>query len=63
MEHLNVGFEVVTAVITKMAVLWVVRPCSPVEVTNVSERLATSIIRAMFIELHTGKQLFKHTAH
>jgi hypothetical protein len=27
-----VGFEVLTAVSTKMAVFWVVAPCSPVEV-------------------------------
>jgi hypothetical protein len=35
------------AVSTKMAVVWVVAPCSLVEVYNVSEVLATSIIRAM----------------
>jgi hypothetical protein len=31
----------------KMAVFWVVAPCSPAEVTDVSEVLAASIIRAM----------------
>jgi hypothetical protein len=31
----------------KMAVFWVVAPCSLVEVTNVSEVLAASIIRAI----------------
>jgi hypothetical protein len=35
------------AVSMKMAVFWVVAPCSLVEVTNVSEVLAASIIRAM----------------
>jgi hypothetical protein len=44
--RLRVGFEVLTAVSTKMAVFWVVAPCSLV-VTNVSEVLAASIIRAM----------------
>jgi hypothetical protein len=28
----SVGFEVLTVVSTKMAVFWVVAPCSPVEV-------------------------------
>jgi hypothetical protein len=42
-----VGFEILTAVSTKMAVFWVVAPCSLVEVTSVSEVLAASIIRAM----------------
>jgi hypothetical protein len=37
-------FEVLTAVSTKMAVFWVVAPCS---LLNVSEVLAASIIRAM----------------
>jgi hypothetical protein len=32
-----VGFEVLTAVSTKMAVFWVVAPCSLVKFTNVSE--------------------------
>jgi hypothetical protein len=41
---LLVEFEVLTAVSTKMAVLWVVTPCSLAEV---SEVLAASIIRAM----------------
>jgi hypothetical protein len=31
-QHLTVGFEVLTAVSTKMAVFWVVAPCSLVEV-------------------------------
>jgi hypothetical protein len=30
----NVGFEVLTAVSTKMAVFWVVAPCSLVEVSQ-----------------------------
>jgi hypothetical protein len=32
LRRVFVGFEVLTAVGTKMAVLWVVAPCSPVEV-------------------------------
>jgi hypothetical protein len=31
-HHLEVGFEVLTAVSTKMAVFWVVAPCSLAEV-------------------------------
>jgi hypothetical protein len=31
----------------KMAIFWVVAPCSLVEITNVSEVLAASIVRAM----------------
>jgi hypothetical protein len=42
-----VGFEVLTAVSKKMAVFWVVAPCSLAKFTNVSEVLAASIIRAM----------------
>jgi hypothetical protein len=42
-----VGFEVLTAVSTKMAVFWVEAPCSLVEDTNVSKVLAASIIRAI----------------
>jgi hypothetical protein len=42
-----VGFEVLTAVSTKMAVFWVVAPYSLVEVYNVLEVLAASIIRAI----------------
>jgi hypothetical protein len=34
----------------KMAVFWVVAPCSLVKVTNVSDVLAASIIRAMTME-------------
>jgi hypothetical protein len=33
----------------KMAVFWVVAPCSLVKFTNVSEVLAASILRAMII--------------
>jgi hypothetical protein len=36
-----------TLVFLKMAVFWVVAPCSLVEVTDVSEMLAASIIREM----------------
>jgi hypothetical protein len=42
----KVGFEVLTAVSTEMAVFWVVAPCSLVKSANVSEVLAASIIRA-----------------
>jgi hypothetical protein len=35
-----------------MTIFWVVAPCSPVEVTDVSEVLAASIIRAMSHGLH-----------
>jgi hypothetical protein len=40
-----VGFEVLTAVSMKMAVFWVVAPCSLVEVYQRFEVLAASIIR------------------
>jgi hypothetical protein len=39
------------AVGTKMAVFWVVAPCSLVEIYNISEDLAASIIRAIIITL------------
>jgi hypothetical protein len=42
--------EVLKAVGTKMALFWVVAPYSLVEVINVSEVLAASIIRAMMME-------------
>jgi hypothetical protein len=41
-----VRFEVLTAASVKIAVFWVVAPCSLVEATDVSEVLAASIIRA-----------------
>jgi hypothetical protein len=44
---IKVGFEVLTAASMKMAVFWAVAPCSLVEVTIVSEILATCIIRAI----------------
>jgi hypothetical protein len=46
-ELIAVGFEVLTAVSMKMAVFWVVAPCSLVEVYQRSEVLAAPIIRAM----------------
>jgi hypothetical protein len=39
--------QVLMAASMKMAVFWVVAPCSLVEVTDVSEVLAASIIRVM----------------
>jgi hypothetical protein len=42
-----VRFQVLTAASMKMAVFWVVVPCSLVQVYRVSEVLAASIIRAM----------------
>jgi hypothetical protein len=41
----------------KMAVFWVVAPCSVVEVTGVSEVLAASIIRAMMEAARTSEML------
>jgi hypothetical protein len=41
-------FEALTAASMKMAVVWVVGPCSLVEFTDVSEVLAASVIRAMY---------------
>jgi hypothetical protein len=38
-------FKVLKAASMKMAVLWVVVPCSLVEVTNISQMLAASVIR------------------
>jgi competence protein ComGF len=46
-----VRFEVPTAVSLKMAVFWVVAPCSLVKFTDVSEVLTVFIIRAMSIAL------------
>jgi hypothetical protein len=43
----RVEFKVASEVTMKMAVFWVVAPCSLVEVHEVSEVLAASIIRAM----------------
>jgi hypothetical protein len=40
------GFEILTAAVMNMAFVWVVSPCSLVEITNVSEVLTASIIRA-----------------
>jgi hypothetical protein len=40
-------FVTLLVFILKMAVFWIVTPCSLVEVTNVSEVLAASIIRAI----------------
>jgi hypothetical protein len=42
----EVGFEVLTAARMKVAVFWVVAPCNLVEVTDVSEVPAASIIRS-----------------
>jgi hypothetical protein len=42
-----VRFEVPKATIMKIAVFWVVAPCSLVDFTYVSEVLAASIIRTM----------------
>jgi hypothetical protein len=42
-------FQVLTEASTKMAVFWVVVPCSLVEVSNVSKVLAASIIRATYV--------------
>jgi hypothetical protein len=42
-----VGFEVLTAVSTKMAVFWVVAPCSLVEVYRRFKVLAAFIIRSI----------------
>jgi hypothetical protein len=42
-----VRFQVLTAARMKMALFWVVAQCSLVEVTDVSEMLPASIIRAM----------------
>jgi hypothetical protein len=38
-----------------MAVFWVVAPCSLVEVTNVSEVLAASIIRAIALIMEVAR--------
>jgi hypothetical protein len=43
----NVIFQVLKAASMKVAVFWVVALCSLVEVTDVSEVLAASIIRAI----------------
>jgi hypothetical protein len=45
------GFEVLTAVSTKMAVSWVVTPCNLVEVTDVSEVLAASVASCIIVRL------------
>jgi hypothetical protein len=42
-----VGAEGLMALSLKMAVLWVVAPCSLVKFTDISEVLAASIIRAV----------------
>jgi hypothetical protein len=42
---------------SKMAVLWVLAPCSLVEFINVSEVLAASIIRATMEAARTSKTL------
>jgi hypothetical protein len=42
-----VRFQVLKAASVKMTVFWVVAPCSLVEVADVSEVLAASIIRAI----------------
>jgi hypothetical protein len=57
----TVGFEVLTAVSTKMAVFWVVAPCSLVEVYRRFGGTAASIIRTMpnnFNPLHTFLRCF-----
>jgi hypothetical protein len=46
-QNAELRFEVLTAASIKMAVFWVVAPCSLVEIYRLSEVLAASIIRAM----------------
>jgi hypothetical protein len=55
---LIVGFEVLTAVSTKMAVFWVVAPCSLVEVYQPSEVLAAFMIRALMMEAARTSETF-----
>jgi hypothetical protein len=45
-EHPHVGFEVLTAVSMKIAVFWVVAPCSLVEVyQHFNQRVATGSVQ------------------
>jgi hypothetical protein len=52
----QVGFEILTAARMKMAVFWVVVPCSLVEVYRRSEVLSASIIRAISLPDYTALQ-------
>jgi hypothetical protein len=49
------GFEVLTAVSTKMAVFWVLTPCSLVEVYQRFRGIAASIIRVSVLKELQGK--------
>jgi hypothetical protein len=48
-EIYHVGFEVLTAVTTKMAVFWVVAPCSLVEVYQVGFEVLTAVNTKMAV--------------
>jgi hypothetical protein len=52
-----VRFEVLTVASVKMAVFWVVVPCSLVNVYHVSEMLAASIMSHITLMMEAAKHL------